>query len=107
MFSDLQSQGGPEKFQQAHNLKDIDANVEFKCVSVQKFKIRRFCDGIFEFIPVVFDESHFCVALCTVHSSTLDFRFRSTPLKPFSRMEALSQQQQQSEDAAKQGGGAA
>lgn len=27
------------------------------------------------------------MALCTVHSSLLDFRFRSRPLKPFSRAE--------------------
>lgn len=35
MFSDLLNQGGPEKFQQPSNLKEIEsANVEFKCVSV-------------------------------------------------------------------------
>jgi len=61
--------------------------VEFKCVSVQKFKIKKLCDGVFEYIPVVFDEQHFCVALSTFHSSLLDFRFRSRPLKPFSRVE--------------------
>mmetsp|Transcript_31135 Transcript_31135/g.30587 ORF Transcript_31135/g.30587 Transcript_31135/m.30587 type:complete len:130 (+) Transcript_31135:281-670(+) len=87
MFSDLANQGGPEKFQQSNNLKDIEGNVEFKCVSVQKFKIKRLCDGVFEYIPVVFDESHFCVALSTFHSSLLDFRFRPRPLKPFSRVE--------------------
>jgi hypothetical protein len=77
MFSDLLNQGGPEKFQQSNNLKDIEGNVEFKCVSVQKFKIRKLCDGIFDYVPVVFDEQHFCVALCTVHSSMLDFRCRT------------------------------
>ena len=87
MFSDLLSQGGPDKFQQSNNLKDIEGNVEFKCVSVQKYKLKKLCDGIFEYIPVTFDEQHFCVALCTVHSSLLDFRFRARPLKSFSRAE--------------------
>ncbi len=56
MFSDLLTQGGPDKFQQAHNLKDIEGIAEFKCVSVQKFKLRRLCDGIFEYLPIIFDE---------------------------------------------------
>ena len=56
MFSDLLNQGGPEKFQQSNNLKDIEGNVEFKCVSVQKFKIRKLCDGLIDYVPVVFDE---------------------------------------------------
>lgn len=87
MFSDLLNQGGPDKFQQSSSLKDIEGNVEFKCVSVQKFKIKKLCDGVFEYMPVVFDEQHFCVALCTIHSSLLDFRFRARVLKPFSRAE--------------------
>jgi hypothetical protein len=88
MFSDLLSQGGPEKFQQPSNLKEIESlNVEFRCVSVQKYRIRKLSEGIFEYIPVVFDEAHFCIALCTLHSSLLDFRFRARPLKPFSRAE--------------------
>ena len=89
MFSDLLNQGGPEKFQQQSNLKEIEGNAEFKCVSVQKYRIRKLSEGIFEYVPVVFDEQHFCIALCTVHSSLLDFRFRARPLKPFSRAEYL------------------
>lgn len=87
MFSDLLNQGGPEKFQQQSNLKEIEGNAEFKCVAVQKFRIRRLQDGIFEYIPVVFDEQHFCVVLTTIHSSLLDFRFRSRAMKAFSRNE--------------------
>ena len=56
MFSDLINHGGPEKFTQQSTLKEIEGNVEFKCVSIQKFKIRRLCDGLFEYVPVVFDE---------------------------------------------------
>jgi len=88
MFSDLLSQGGPEKFQQPSNLRDIEqSSVDFRCVSVQKFRIRKLSEGIFEYVPVVFDEQHFCLALCTLHSSILDFRFRPRPLKSFSRAE--------------------
>ena len=93
MFSDLSNQGGPERFQQSSNLKELEGNTEFKCVSVQKFKIRKLCEGIFEYIPVTFDEQHFCVALCTIHSSILDFRFRSRELKPFSRAEHMKMQE--------------
>lgn len=42
--------------------------------------MRNVCDGIYEYIPITFDESHFCVSLCTVHSVLMDFRFRSKKL---------------------------
>lgn len=82
MFSDLLNHGGPEKFSmQNSNLKEIDEKVEFKSVAFQKFMVRNVCDGIFEYIPVTFDESHFCVSLITVHSVLMDFRFRSKKLQ--------------------------
>jgi hypothetical protein len=56
MFSDLLNQGGPEKFQQQSNLKEIEGNAEFKCVAVQKYKIRKLSEGVFEYLPVIFDE---------------------------------------------------
>lgn len=101
MFSDLLNQGGPEKFQQQSNLKEIEGNVEFKCVSVQRFRIKKLSEGIFEYIPAVFDEQHFCVALCTIHSSLLDFRFRSRPLKAYSRSEYLKLLEKQQQEAGK------
>lgn len=42
--------------------------------------LRNVCDGIFEYIPITFDEQHFCVTLCTVHSVLMDFRFRPQKL---------------------------
>lgn len=30
-----------------------------------------------EYVPIVFDENHFCVANIIIHSALLDFRFRS------------------------------
>lgn len=43
--------------------------------------VRNVCDGIYEYIPVTFDESHFCVSLVTMHSVLMDFRFRSKKLQ--------------------------
>lgn len=80
MFSDLLNHGGPEKFSLASTQKDVEENVEFKSVAFQKFMLRNVCDGIYEYIPITFDESHFCVSLCTVHSILMDFRFRSKKL---------------------------
>lgn len=77
MFSDLLNHGGPEKFSLQSTQKDVEEKVEFKSVAFQKFMLRNVCDGIYEYIPITFDESHFCVSLCTVHSVLMDFRFRS------------------------------
>jgi hypothetical protein len=57
-------------------------------MSIQKFRLRRLADGIFEYMPIVFDEQHFCMAQATIHSCMLDFRFRTQPLKPFTRSDA-------------------
>lgn len=80
MFSDLLNHGGPEKFSLQSSSKDIEDKVEFKSVAFQKFMVRNVCDGVYEYIPITFDEQHFCIALCTVHSLLMDFRFRSTKL---------------------------
>ena len=77
MFSDLLNHGGPEKFSLQTSQKEIEEKVEFKSVAFQKFMLRNICDGIYEYVPITFDESHFCVTLCTVHSVLMDFRFRS------------------------------
>lgn len=103
MFSDLLNQGGPEKFQQSSNLKEIEGNADFKCVSVQKYRIKKLCDGIYEYVPVTFDEQHFCVALCTIHSCLLDFKFRSRQLKPFNKGEFLKLQEKDKLDQANKG----
>ena len=85
MFSDLVAQGGPEKFQSSSSLREIDPNCEFKSVSTRKYNLRRLSDGIFEYVPVVFEEQHFCVSLCTVHSSLLNFQFRVKPLRHYTK----------------------
>ena len=56
MFCDLLEQGGPEKFQSSSTLKELDPEVKFKSVSTRKYSLRRMADGIFEYVPVVFEE---------------------------------------------------
>ena len=85
MFSDLVAQGGPEKFQSSSSLREIDPNCEFKSVSTRKYNLRRLSDGIFEYVPVVFEEQHFCISLCTIHSSLLNFQFRVKPLRFYNK----------------------
>ena len=85
MFSDLISQGGPEKFQSSSSLKEIDPTTEFKSVSQRLYNLRKISDGIFEYTPVVFEEQHYCVSLCTVHSSLLNLQYRTKALRLYSR----------------------
>jgi hypothetical protein len=73
MFCDLVTFGGPEKFQSSRNLIDLDPELKFKSVQTRKFNIRRLAEGVFEYVPVVFEEQHFCISLCTVHSTLLNF----------------------------------
>lgn len=47
--------------------------------TVSAFKARFNLDkigGIHEYLPIIFDEAHFCVCNATVHSLLLDFKFR-------------------------------
>jgi len=81
MFSDLVTHGGPERFQSSSSLKEIDQSVEFKSVSLRRYNLRRIAEGIFEYAPIVFEGQHFCASLCTVHSSLLNFQFRTRPLR--------------------------
>ena len=73
MFCDLVSYGGPEKFQSSRTLLDLDPSLTFKSVSTRKYNIRRLAEGVFEYVPVIFEEQHFCISLCTVHSTLLNF----------------------------------
>jgi len=56
---------------------DLDKSEMFNTVST--FKSRFNFDkigGIHEYLPIIFDETHFCVCNATVHSLLLDFKFR-------------------------------
>ena len=57
MFSDLQSFGGPDKFQQTSTLKELSySKLEFKSVAFKKFQLKQIATGIFEYVPVVFED---------------------------------------------------
>ena len=60
MFSDLLNHSGPEKYlSEEGSSKNFREIVDFKSVSFQKFMLRNVCDGIHEYIPITFDDSHF------------------------------------------------
>ena len=99
MFSDLVKQGGPEKFQSSSSLREIDPNAEFKSVSQRKYNLRKLGDGIFEYVPVVFEEQHFCISLCTVHSALLNLQFRTRPQRQYLKVPALEQTADQNTQA--------
>lgn len=56
MFSDWINKVGPEKFQTTNSLKELDPHMEFRSVSSRKYSLRKMADGIFEYVPVVFEE---------------------------------------------------
>lgn len=42
---------------------------------MKKYQLKQVCQGVVEYVPVVFEEQHFCISLCTVHTALLDFQF--------------------------------
>eukprot|EP00929_Paragymnodinium_shiwhaense_P014137 TRINITY_DN122011_c0_g1_i1.p1 TRINITY_DN122011_c0_g1~~TRINITY_DN122011_c0_g1_i1.p1 ORF type:complete len:726 (+),score=160.57 TRINITY_DN122011_c0_g1_i1:277-2454(+) len=75
MFADLTQHGGADRFGEQP---DVDST-EFKSVSTQVFRIHGSRGGLHEFVPVVFDEFHFCVTNLVLHSVLLDYRLRLRP----------------------------
>ena len=53
-FSDLSNLGGPEKWQQ--HVEEFEEKAVFKKVSTQLFSIKGLAHGIFEFVPVNFQD---------------------------------------------------
>lgn len=39
----------------------------------------KFCHGISEYFPIVFEGQYFCQFNCTLHSCLIDIRFRPLP----------------------------
>jgi len=108
MFADLTQHGGADRFGEQP---DVDST-EFKSVSTQTFRVRKTHRGLHEFVPVVFDEYHFCVANLVVHSALVDFRLRlrqpsaASTAAPSSRTWSASEGKaaQQGSNAAREGG---
>ena len=56
---------------------DAEKSQLFNTVSTFKSRLNfEKIGGMHEFLPIIFDESHFCVCNATVHSLLLDFKFR-------------------------------
>jgi pimeloyl-ACP methyl ester carboxylesterase len=57
----------------------MDSPPEFKKEAVADIEISSFIKGANSFVPIIFDDQHFCVMNSTVHVIVIDFRFRPTP----------------------------
>eukprot|EP01017_Pseudomicrothorax_dubius_P026621 TRINITY_DN298_c0_g1_i1.p1 TRINITY_DN298_c0_g1~~TRINITY_DN298_c0_g1_i1.p1 ORF type:complete len:775 (-),score=142.76 TRINITY_DN298_c0_g1_i1:117-2441(-) len=79
MYADLLNLGGMAGLS---SLGNNELKVDFKSVSVFRSKLHRVSAGIREFVPICFDEGHFCVANSMFHSSVIDFRFRIHESEP-------------------------
>ena len=45
-----------------------------------EIKILNFIEGVNQFLPIIFDDSHFCLMNSTIHVILIDFRFRALPM---------------------------
>lgn len=73
-FSDLSNLGGPEKWQQ--HVDEFEDKAIFKKVSSQLFSMKGLAQGVFEFVPINFQDQYFSVMKTSVWSFLLDYRFR-------------------------------
>ena len=48
---------------------------KFKCVQTKLFQINKALQGLSTFIPVQFDREYTSIAMLTLHSSVIDFKF--------------------------------
>jgi hypothetical protein len=51
--------------------------MKFRCVQTRVFQINKALTGQSTFIPISFDREFTSICVCTLHSSLIDFRFRS------------------------------
>ena len=54
---------------------------EAKFVKRKKFFLFDCLKGIHEYCPIIYDENYFCLINSTIHSTCIDYRFRSSPLQ--------------------------
>ena len=52
---------------------------EFRAEALAEVEISSFIQGANLFVPIIFDDQHFCVMNSTVHVVVIDFRFRPRP----------------------------
>ena len=57
-------------------------NMKFRCVQTRVFQLNNALTGLSTFIPISFDREFTSTCVCTLHSSLIDFRFRSKNYRP-------------------------
>ncbi|OMJ80857.1 hypothetical protein SteCoe_18808 [Stentor coeruleus] len=45
-----------------------------------EIQVLNYIEGVNQFVPIIFDDSHFCLMNSTIHVLLIDFRFRPTPM---------------------------
>lgn len=58
----------------------IENPPEFKQEASLDIEVSSFIEGVNSFVPIIFDDQHFCVLNSTVHVILIDFRFRPSPM---------------------------
>lgn len=58
----------------------LESPPDFKSEAQAEIEISSFIQGANSFVPIIFDDQHFCVMNSTVHVIVIDFRFRPTPM---------------------------
>ena len=61
-------------------IKEVNDNNPLKKVSSLEFRVLNLVQGVSEYLPVVFDSTFFCQMHGTIHSSLIDYRWRTKPL---------------------------
>ena len=54
-------------------------NEQFKMVQARLYQINKGLTGVCSFLPISFDREYTCLAMSTIHSTLIDYRFRLVP----------------------------
>jgi hypothetical protein len=54
-------------------------NEQFKMVQARLYQINKSLTGVCSFLPISFDREYTCLAMSTIHSTLIDYRFRMVP----------------------------
>ena len=58
----------------------LESPPSYRSEASLEIKVLDFIEGANQFLPIIFDDSHFCLVNSTVHVILIDFRFRSMPM---------------------------
>lgn len=74
MFADLAKLSQPKNGQE-------DTLASFKCISLFKAKLNNIQAGVHEYLPILFDDNHFCILQTVFHAVLMDLKFRTSPIE--------------------------